>query len=547
MKGLVKIYLGDKLLAEESNLVVDGASELLADIFTMSPSLSSIPSASAILDASNYTIKAISYGKARDSFTENAHVFSTYNWMNYGEDASSWTYSNGALLVSTIPDYGPNNSNVFLISNGGSSTAIATVYLPASALIVASSLGPWNASLYVKNHNSSSLGVEYTLLGNNFEQKVTVFNWTSANVPIHSLGSKPHFIQDAGDGWYRISYLTSGSNGSPTLGGFVISPHTQSGSGAVFIHGIQVERGPTPTVYVKPEDNVMRGLSNVQVEYRTRTLADRIIRVVQPLDDCGQRTLSSGTTASGIGVSSFYANPRLPEAPSPLHTQLQRNVLMPVASSLVDSMFTVSSMGHNLNYLAFNGDIQVGPDTSGLVSSISALAYYVGAYPASAGTTYYILSSLDSPDNPLASGIVYSLVNKLGIADIHGFITDSAGTATSAGLVRTVNTSLSGTQTITYSHSLSGPDLVMLGLFGNITEIGLWTLDLKRCVREGRLPPYGFNPLTNPRRYRLFAKKSFNRGLIKIEDTDGVGGYKLLHHFPGNSGFDLRVIWDITL
>jgi len=65
--------INGELITEElgSNLVMDG--EVIVDILTTSPSLSSIPSASAILDTSNYTIQAATFGKAASQYTKHAH------------------------------------------------------------------------------------------------------------------------------------------------------------------------------------------------------------------------------------------------------------------------------------------------------------------------------------------------------------------------------------------------------------------------------------------------------------------------------------------
>ena len=81
MRGEVEIWDGDKLLHKEPNMLVDGAGELLADIMTVSPSLSGISdtATSSILDASNYTIQAISFGTGSDAFnksTTNAQALS---------------------------------------------------------------------------------------------------------------------------------------------------------------------------------------------------------------------------------------------------------------------------------------------------------------------------------------------------------------------------------------------------------------------------------------------------------------------------------------
>jgi len=75
MRGEVEIWDGDQLLHKESNLLVNGAGELLAGVMTVSPSLSGIAdhATSSILDSSNYTIQAISFGVDKVAFKNNAH------------------------------------------------------------------------------------------------------------------------------------------------------------------------------------------------------------------------------------------------------------------------------------------------------------------------------------------------------------------------------------------------------------------------------------------------------------------------------------------
>lgn len=74
MKGVVEIWEGNNLLLEEPNMLVDGAGELLADIMTVSPSLSGVEdqATSSILDASNYRIQAISFGTGSYYFNNGA-------------------------------------------------------------------------------------------------------------------------------------------------------------------------------------------------------------------------------------------------------------------------------------------------------------------------------------------------------------------------------------------------------------------------------------------------------------------------------------------
>ena len=77
MRGIVEIIrvIGDEqeVLESSPNMIVDKAGELIVDAFTVSPSLSGIASASAILDASNYTIRAISFGKDASGYLNHAH------------------------------------------------------------------------------------------------------------------------------------------------------------------------------------------------------------------------------------------------------------------------------------------------------------------------------------------------------------------------------------------------------------------------------------------------------------------------------------------
>jgi hypothetical protein len=75
MRGEVEIWRGDTLVLQESNMLVDGAGVTLADIMTVSRSLSGIEdhATSSILDASNYTIQAISFGTGSKAFKTNAH------------------------------------------------------------------------------------------------------------------------------------------------------------------------------------------------------------------------------------------------------------------------------------------------------------------------------------------------------------------------------------------------------------------------------------------------------------------------------------------
>lgn len=105
MRGVVEVWKGDKLILEEPNMLVDGAGELLADIMTVSPSLSGIEdhATSSILDASNYRVNAISFGTGKDAFKSNAHVLFNNNALTLAQTRRN-VHLNGTYGVAiTVP------------------------------------------------------------------------------------------------------------------------------------------------------------------------------------------------------------------------------------------------------------------------------------------------------------------------------------------------------------------------------------------------------------------------------------------------------------
>ena len=61
---------------------------------------------------------------------------------------------------------------------------------------------------------------------------------------------------------------------------------------------------------------------------------------------------------------------------------------------------------------------------------------------------------------------------------------------------------------------LNKGDAGSLLLFGGVFHLGLWCLDVKEMLKQGYYPPYSFNTLNTTRKYRLFAKKTFNKDLL---------------------------------
>ena len=123
MIGIVEIYKdygsdNQELIHKEENLIVDGAGEAIVDLL-MTPS--SIASAvSGMNDTSNYTVQAISFGKAASAYTQYGHY-----WRPNGYTATSSLISrvtdDGIIRVmnnTTTPYFGKLGPSSFMDPSG---------------------------------------------------------------------------------------------------------------------------------------------------------------------------------------------------------------------------------------------------------------------------------------------------------------------------------------------------------------------------------------------------------------------------------------------
>ena len=87
MIGIVEIYKdygsdNQELIHKEENLIVDGAGEAIVDLF-MTPS-SIVSSVSGVNDTSNFTVQAISFGKAASAYTQYGHYWAPTEDDHFG-------------------------------------------------------------------------------------------------------------------------------------------------------------------------------------------------------------------------------------------------------------------------------------------------------------------------------------------------------------------------------------------------------------------------------------------------------------------------------
>ena len=94
----------EEVIYSDNNMIVDGAGEIISFLMTLPPDGDQISSASSVYDVSNYTIRAISFGKAPLHYYYNAHEKS--GPAEYARNASGEIWVS-AVSVSGASSYTP--------------------------------------------------------------------------------------------------------------------------------------------------------------------------------------------------------------------------------------------------------------------------------------------------------------------------------------------------------------------------------------------------------------------------------------------------------
>lgn len=250
MRGEVEIWSGEDLLFKEPNMIVDGAGELLAEIMTISRSLSSIQNTatSSILDASNYRIQAISFGTGKGAYNSNAHAFDATKESLAGYYASLVS-TTGVVpvitFISSIENYSNTDGTLIIPPKVGLPTypdpslQVLEPSIEMSAMVggyFVSSVFPPNGQL--TNFLPSSIFTEMV--------KNTVFSSTTSAVAVASLlGCFPDSsasINFAAGNRFSKDYIRRESSeatpyiqaaGIPVVGGYFNSASSMDVSGFV--------------------------------------------------------------------------------------------------------------------------------------------------------------------------------------------------------------------------------------------------------------------------------------------------------------------------
>lgn len=242
-------------------------------------------------------------------------------------------------------------------------------------------------------------------------------------------------------------------------------------------------------------------------------------------------------------IASAVANYNLlPEYPHPHNTRLEQKSCMTVKGGI-----SGLDVGHCANHY--------------LHPTLSASYWKLGCFPPSGGIDYYVVKNLNNLNSFVFSGTLSGSYNAFRVMDANGFLTFAplngrlgASAATlglfTSGVLITPQSDFSSTGKIPVTWRLDAGDAGSLLLFGGIYHLGLWCLDIKAMLEEGHKPPFSFDALNNIRKYRLFAKKTFNKDLLYINDSLGYGGFNVLFdngNPPYDAGWDKYILYQWTI
>ena len=128
-----------------------------------------------------------------------------------------------------------------------------------------------------------------------------------------------------------------------------------------------------------------------------------------------------------------------------------------------------------------------------------------------------VSGNFDSGFNEAASMDVFGFVGKV-YDPINNRVGLTGEGVSLSGHGLTVSSNSTGR--VTYETTIFSGDAGMANLYGGIYNIGLWTLDLKESLKNAA-PPFNFNNLDNPIKYRLFSSKKFVDNIVSVHDSIG--------------------------
>lgn len=186
--------------------------EILTDILTVNPVLETIPSASAILDVSNYTFQATTFGKDAQGFGHHAHALSG----DLAEISDGVYQANTGFLIVRSHETGVSSYNASSEHINLSSTYVSS--LPNS---------PWITDTRLERGSTAHPGILSSTVASSFTSDLG--HYPNAAVDLESVSSLWNVLGAFPPSGDSVSYLYFDSNNSFIFSGILSSHYNKYG------------------------------------------------------------------------------------------------------------------------------------------------------------------------------------------------------------------------------------------------------------------------------------------------------------------------------
>lgn len=576
MKGKVEVFSihnGERsLIFEENNLIMDGAGETIVDMLTTTSSiaLSGTDTFSTVLDASNYIIQGLAFGKGSEGYTKNAHSYRKHNLLAYSEETLSGAntyvdFSNVTSKKAFTKHSIDASSNVYklenIFSDGG--TVIWNQHNVEELYLSSLSSCPKIFSIDVKldlqnppkpasdgfcririvqQHENQSRGCIFkfrppsTALSSSHPGTFEGFDETD--------NGNRSYVKSLGNGWYRLacvfpdfgagliqqdqfSYVVLYPVGDYTKGSW----DADASGGSLLVSRPSYNIGSVPIeYYIGDANRLLINLDSVNFPFMPSSVITS--------DETGFYMVSSGGTLSK-NVDGYDVVASLPDMPNPDATKLQSNTITDYEKATALNI----NYGHNVNIGAFYG--KAGFSVSSYIDPSWAQAEavkilpiqkdlkWVSPYQAAEVINVGLLSAIDgagysTPYNTkdLAYNDGYNSTSSM---DINGYVrvfypTLGESDNVDNRVVCTSESDFSSTGKVKFTTKMSQHDRIYTNFFGGIFQLGLYTMDINLMRRSGNLEAY--TPINKDAvtgddlLFRLFASKSLGFDLTYLGQPD---------------------------
>lgn len=559
MKGIVEIYKNygtpeEELIHQENNLIVDGAGEVICDLLT-TPS-GAVSSVTQLADSSNYTVQALSFGKASDAYKTNAHFY-PYDARQYaGPGTEYYGYvdlvkhdhtlravsTSGQNIDNTVSSYDPLNDV------GTTPNPFDKVLEPDTRTAIDFTVNQ------IHSMNDSLMQGRAPHYGHNLNRLVSNTNpnlisytdnphngvWVSSTVkaggsPLDALGLSGVTISGTNTGpFYGTSaFLVEGSGNTVTLRQDV-SANRGWGERRYFHENLD----NTFSTYIRLPDDLSLAPSSVTLTMKgdnmTAVLSheSKAVFNLSGGNDGLPAYLTNESATNGFGgvetlgidpTSSHVGWQRIHVRVKGLMGATNGNKIRPIVQFNPSAVDVDGNFGEaHLYQYGWQLEEGFGPtkyqNVSGVKPSFNEGGLdgdlFLGCWPDTTGTKFAITSSIKGLDNtkPYQSTFMASAIYPMtpatdaffnlssvrcmdqnGFIEVHGSGFDGVTDATKGAVVSSLlGTGLSSIGEVAYTCTISSGDLGLANLYGGIFKCGLWTLDLKNTL-QGNVGHYHNN------------------------------------------------------